>query len=201
MSLSHIHLIPLFLAVFLSGCSVDGMASNPGSLANRVGNFSAQKLEGSRPHLSGETSTIQTQEPESTAGETTYIADGRTAEPRPFTRLDAGEFDQSEIIAAQSRGAKNVPMTVTARVFNLLPDDTRGKRHQRFLLKLNNGSTVLVAHNIDLAPHVPLRVGDMVTIKGEYVWNQKGGVMHYTHHSTNLRHEGGFIELAGKKYK
>ena len=35
------------------------------------------------------------------------------------------------------------------KVVHILPDDNKGSRHQRFLLKLNNQQTLLVAHHID----------------------------------------------------
>jgi hypothetical protein len=45
----------------------------------------------------------------------------------------------------------------------ILRDDNEGSRHQKFILSLDNGLTVLVAHNIDLAPRIDhLRKGDRV---------------------------------------
>src|SRR6185369_13338488 len=57
-------------------------------------------------------------------------------------------------------------------VVKILSDDVDGARHQRFILRLNNDQTVLVAHNIDLAPRLSsLSVGDVVEFFGEYEWN------------------------------
>lgn len=109
--------------------------------------------------------------------------------------------DDSQVLEAQAKRVQNVPVTVTARVKRLLPDDRKGNPHQRFLIELSNGTTVLVAHNIDLAPYVPLQQGDMVTICGEYIWNEKGGVLHYTHHTTNARHRGGYIQYNRQTYQ
>lgn len=109
--------------------------------------------------------------------------------------------DDLSLVTAQNQRARNVRVTVTARVRRLLPDDRKGNPHQRFLLGLSNGTTVLVAHNIDLAPYVPLQQGDTVTICGEYIWNEKGGVLHYTHHTTNSHHQGGYIQYNRQTYQ
>ena len=57
-------------------------------------------------------------------------------------------------------------------VSRVLADDDNGSRHQRFILRLPSGQTLLMAHNIDLAPRIAnLREGDTVEFSGEYVWN------------------------------
>ena len=92
-------------------------------------------------------------------------------------------------------------VTVDLEVVHVLPDDNEGSRHQRFLADTADGVTVKVAHNIDLAERVPLREGDTVTIRGEYEWNDKGGVLHWTHHDPKGWHEDGYIELDGVRYE
>ena len=93
-------------------------------------------------------------------------------------------------------------IVVTATVHRILSDDTHEPRHQRFILSLNSGMTVLVAHNIDLAPRVSgLQIGDTVTVNGQYEWNDQGGVLHWTHHDPKGRRDGGQIEHNGKIYQ
>jgi hypothetical protein len=87
-------------------------------------------------------------------------------------------------------------------VSKILKDDNDGSRHQRFILTLPSGHTLLVAHNIDLAPRLgSLREGDTVRFFGEYEWNEKGGVLHWTHHDPSARHVGGWLEHQGRRYK
>ena len=87
-------------------------------------------------------------------------------------------------------------------VIKILSDDNEGSRHQRFILKLQSGQTLLIAHNIDLAPRISnLRNGDDVAFNGEYEWNSKGGVIHWTHHDPNGYHEAGWLKHNGQTYQ
>lgn len=88
---------------------------------------------------------------------------------------------------------------VVERIF---ADDNVGSRHQKFLLRLDNDHTLLISHNIDLAPRVDgLAVGDVVDFNGEYEWNPQGGVVHWTHHDPNGRHEDGWLRHQGVYYQ
>jgi hypothetical protein len=87
-------------------------------------------------------------------------------------------------------------------VTRILSDDNDGSRHQRFVVTLVSGQTLLISHNIDLAPRVDgLAVGDNITFKGEYEWNDRGGVIHWTHHDPAGAHEAGWIRHNGKTYR
>lgn len=105
-----------------------------------------------------------------------------------------------DLVKLYTEQVNGVWVEFDAKVMRLLADDNKGSRHQKFIVK-NKQHTVLVAHNIDLAPRVPVQVGDDVIISGEYEWNDHGGVVHWTHHDPQNRHEGGWIELKGKKFK
>jgi hypothetical protein len=87
-------------------------------------------------------------------------------------------------------------------VERVLSDDEDGGRHQRFVLRLASGQTLLVAHNIDLAPRVSrLQPGDVVAFDGVYEWNEQGGVVHWTHRDPNGQHHAGWLKHNGETFQ
>jgi hypothetical protein len=87
-------------------------------------------------------------------------------------------------------------------VQRVLSDDNDGSRHQRFILLLSSGRTVLIAHNIDLAPRVDsITSGDLVSFFGEFETNDRGGVVHWTHKDPRGQHVNGWLEHRGTRYQ
>lgn len=89
----------------------------------------------------------------------------------------------------------------TGVVRRLLPDDNDGTRHQRVVLDLRNGQTILLAHNLGLAERIPLGLGDRVQFRGVYEWNELGGLLHWTHRDPLGIQEGGFVLYRRKRYR
>ena len=87
-------------------------------------------------------------------------------------------------------------------VAKVLGDDSEGARHQRFIVRLNSGQTILIAHNIDIAPRIEsLAPGAPISFQGEYEWNTKGGLVHWTHHDPAGRHASGWIRYNSRAYQ
>ena len=110
------------------------------------------------------------------------------------------ETDNAALIQAFENSKSDIFVEGTGVVKKLLPDDNKGSRHQRFIVSISPEQTLLFAHNIDLAPIVPLAVGDIIQFRGEYVYNPKGGVIHWTHHDPQHKVEDGWIKHKGKTY-
>ena len=114
----------------------------------------------------------------------------------------AGFAGGQSISSAYETRTSNVQVRNTGIVVKILPDDNKGSRHQKFILKLPSGQTVLIAHNIDLAPRVnSINTGDSIEFYGEYEWNAKGGVVHWTHHDPAGLHKDGWLKHNGAVYK
>ncbi|MDD3475408.1 MAG: DUF3465 domain-containing protein [Sulfurimonas sp.] len=116
----------------------------------------------------------------------------------PLHAIDA----DSIISDAFKSHRSNLQVSGEGIVTKLLADDNDGSRHQRFLIKLSMGHTLLIAHNIDLAPRISfIRQGERVEFYGEYEWNKKGGVIHWTHKDPRGSHTAGWIKHNGRTYQ
>lgn len=126
-----------------------------------------------------------------------------TLNPEPSSTSPQSSVNTDAVITtAFSNHTSHLQVSGQGIVIKLLPDDNRGSRHQKFLLKLANGLTLLVAHNIDLAPRInSLREGDTIEFYGEYEWNERGGVLHWTHRDPHGQHVAGWLLHQGQRYQ
>jgi hypothetical protein len=110
--------------------------------------------------------------------------------------------NDSELQNAIENKQSNLQIGGSGYVVKILADDLKGSRHQRFILKIASGNTLLVAHNIDLSPRIDnLNVGDTVAFYGVYEFNNKGGVIHWTHHDPRGQHQSGWLKHNGSTYQ
>lgn len=117
-------------------------------------------------------------------------------------QLQGGEHQMLTAFDAYQAKKSDVFIEDQGTIAKLLPDDNKGARHQKFLVKIGTGQTLLFAHNIDLAPRIEnIAVGDPVIFRGEYVYNPKGGVIHWTHHDPKNQITGGWIKHQNQEYR
>ena len=125
-----------------------------------------------------------------------------TAQQKGYVR-EASTNGAQQVLDAYWAGQSDVIVEdVVGVVEAILPDDLEGSRHQRFIVRVAERHTVLVVHNIDLAPRIDaLQEGDRVSVKGEYERNDRGGLSHWTHHDPRNIHEGGWIDHDELRYQ
>jgi hypothetical protein len=127
---------------------------------------------------------------------------GFVPQERPAGTSARADSAVSALDAAFQNQQSNVQVQASGRVTKVLADDNDGSRHQRFIVQLASGQTVLIAHNIDLASRIAsIEKGDSVEFYGEYEWNAKGGVVHWTHRDPERRHVDGWIKHNGRTYQ
>jgi len=113
-----------------------------------------------------------------------------------------GSGSDTVISSAFANHKSNIQVQGGGQVIKVLADDIDGSRHQRFIIQLASGQTLLVAHNIDLAARIAsLQSGDTVEFYGECEWNSKGAVIHWTHRDPQGQHPAGWIKHNGQMYQ
>ncbi|MBD5633735.1 MAG: DUF3465 domain-containing protein [Candidatus Eremiobacteraeota bacterium] len=77
--------------------------------------------------------------------------------------------------------------------------------HEGFLLHLRGsagrGLTVRVEDNVDVTGPLPLTAGADVEVRGEYIYDALGGIIHYTHLDPRGRHAAGYVRIGDKVYQ
>jgi len=75
------------------------------------------------------------------------------------------------------------------------------RTHEQFDVRADDGAPFRVIDNVTIAPRVPARPGDRVTVEGELVHDRgRPPIVHWTHHDPRGRHPDGFVALGGRVY-
>ena len=73
---------------------------------------------------------------------------------------------------------------------------------QLFNIRLESGESMLIKHNIDIAPKIKnLQAGDAIEFYGIYERHIKRGVITSTHHDPKHQGKDGWIKHRGKTYQ
>lgn len=87
-------------------------------------------------------------------------AEVSVASGHPKTHVDTKpsslqtQNDDEKIQQAFQEQRSNIQVQSRGLIKAILRDDNNGSRHQKIILELSTGQTVLVAYNIDLAPRI-----------------------------------------------
>jgi Protein of unknown function (DUF3465) len=129
--------------------------------------------------------------------------DKNQSPPQRSSQVGADHNTPLEVVKqAYQNQQSNLPIQQEGRVIALLKNDVHGNRHQRFIIELASHQKLLIAHNTELAPEIEnLKIDDTINFSGVYEWNNKGGVVHWTHHDPKGHHPGGWLRHHGKLYQ
>lgn len=187
--------IPLTLGVliFVTGCSHAGNADQQPSQNQSQNQSGNTQLTSPNSPLTGPKSNQQTAK-----NSASY-----TDKKRQVTTLQCNNAAINQAYQAKNPSVKRQVLGC-GTVIKVLKDDNEGSRHQKFLVKIDNypNITVLIAHNIDLAPRIEgIQANNPIRFYGEYIYNDKGGVVHWTHRDPASRHQDGWLEYKGEQYQ
>jgi hypothetical protein len=115
--------------------------------------------------------------------------------------VEAPESGAAAILEAFENQRSGVWVEAGGEVVHILPNDDKPPRHQNFLVEVAPNHTVKVSHNVDIAPRAPVTKGLRIRFRGRYEYNEKGGVVHWTHRDPSGAKTGGHLEIEGTRYR
>ncbi len=118
----------------------------------------------------------------------------------------SGTASNAAVYDAWRLGRSRVEVTAVGAVARILGErEGRSGEHLGFLLHLTGsegrGLTVRVEDNLALTGPIAIREGELATVRGEYIYDAGGGLIHYTHRDPRGRHEAGYVQAAGRLYQ
>jgi hypothetical protein len=109
---------------------------------------------------------------------------------------------QAQLAAAVDAGrGLNFVEVKNVTVVKILPDDTQGRKHQKWIFALDNGRQVMAVYNSDFSDErIPVQVGQKMSLGGQFIWDRGGGLLHWLHADPKNRRPDGYVEIGGVVY-
>lgn len=113
----------------------------------------------------------------------------------------ASSNDSDLVRAVRDRRQIHFVESGQVTVSQILPDDNQGLRHQRWFVRLSDGSVVFAVYNIDMeVDKVPVAVGQEMSLGGEFKWTSNGGLLHWLHADPRKQRPDGYVVTQGQRY-
>ena len=120
--------------------------------------------------------------------------------PNQSQNVDEHASDSDIIRAINDQRRVDFVEGGSMEVSKILPDDTNGLEHQKWVVRLSNGKQLQAVYNLDMCPRVNLKVGDKIAMGGQFVWTNQGGLLHWLHHDPRGNRPDGYVYVNGKFY-
>ncbi|MGZ3769475.1 MAG: DUF3465 domain-containing protein [Bdellovibrio sp.] len=86
------------------------------------------------------------------------------------------------------------------QVIRILREDDQGLPHEKWIARTSNGQTIMIVYNLDMGNPVPIQVGDRFSVGGQFIWTDRGALIHWTHEDPRRTHPNGYVYLNGTVY-
>lgn len=110
------------------------------------------------------------------------------------------ENDSDLVRAVNDRRNVNFVEAGGVIVSRILPDDTQGLPHQKWVVKLSNGKEVQAVYNSDMGKRVPVKIGTVMAMGGEFKMTNIGPLIHWLHRDPRGTRPDGYVIIDGVKY-
>lgn len=120
--------------------------------------------------------------------------------PVEISAVDETASDADIVRAVEDRRRVDFVEGGSMEVVKVLPDDRNGAAHQKWVVRLSNGKTMNAVYNSDMCPRVPVKVGDIVAMGGQFLWTNSGPLLHWLHGDPRSRRSDGYVYLKGTYY-
>lgn len=109
-----------------------------------------------------------------------------------------GSITRLKSVMADHKGNRT-QVLVTGTISEIKREDHSGLAHQKYEMKVDKDITLQIVSNLEFG-RIPLVVGKITTVCGEFLRIGKGGMVHWTHFDPHGPHADGFTVMDGVLY-